>query len=204
MLLKGEISHEGDFTTAPLDVLEGHRDGLALAGGVGEVEVACGSLEVLVGVLVVGEVGRELELLVLGLEHGDRAAVDGERGEDGQGDLVEVIGARAGDDKHLKRGPGKGGRHKSQEGRLRGNLVGVDAIEAVLLAFLADDGGNQLEGNHLAFLRKQVLSSLQSSEDNGSEGLGEVDGVGKLVDGELVLACLGDKLVGGLERSLSR
>lgn len=65
---------------------------------------------------------------------------DLKRREDWDFNLADVEGAR--DDELLKRAPGKGADVGGQEGFLRWLLVKKQTVEATLLPFLADDGGD--------------------------------------------------------------
>lgn len=199
VLLEGEVGCEGDFGTAPLDIRDGDRDRLALTRGVGQVKVLAGGVVVFVAVLGVGQISLEGQSLVFGIQNSDGAAVDTQRREDGQRNLGKVEGARAGNNEKLERRPSESSRDRSQEGRLRGDLLQEDTVVAILFTFLANDGGDELERNKLAIHGEELAGALESTQDDGREGLGEVDGILKRVDRELVLARRRSELVGSRE-----
>lgn len=140
ILLKGEVGIKGDFVTGPLDVGDGYRDGLLLAGGISQPELR--AIRADVGLLIhrVSEIGREGKSLVLGLDGGYRAAVDCERRQNGQIDVGQRKRARPRNNKKLEGGKGKCSRDRCQEGRLRRDLFDEVTVEAILLALLSDDG----------------------------------------------------------------
>ena len=113
---------------------------------------------------------------------------------------LEEVEARAGvrDDEVLEDGvecevAGTG----SQEWE-RGRRLAEDfAVEAVLLALLADDRANTTDQLVVTVISEDGLDVWESAEDDIGELRGESDGVIEVVDRELVLAWL-DRLAGEL------
>lgn len=79
ILLKRKVGVKRDFVAVPLDVGDGHRDGLLLAGGVSQPELGAVGADIGLLVLGVGEISREGQALVFGLDGGHRTAVDRKR-----------------------------------------------------------------------------------------------------------------------------
>ena len=137
----------------------------------------------------VGGVDRDAEFqsLRLGL---DVRGSDGEWQEDGKLDLANV-GAGAWYDEHLVQG-GEGERAGAggKEGKSAGDFAEKVAVEAVLLAFLADDGGNAADQARIAILTKEGCHVPKSTEDDIGKGRCQTDCGEEVGDGEVVLARL--------------
>ena len=86
------------------------------------------------------------------------------------------IGTRAGDDEGLERSEGEGAGGSGKEGRGRGSLALDDAVPALLLAFLANDGRDERDERRIVVGREGVAGGLQGAEDDIGEGRGEGDG----------------------------
>lgn len=199
ILVEGELGSEANGIVGPLHIVNVHGDRQLLASSVGQVQTLR-LAKVLLRLGEAAQVSRELQRLVLRLNNSDGLVVDQQGGEDGQCDLGEVVGARARDDEGLEGGEGEGAGDESQEGRLGGDALEEETVGAVLLAFLADDGGDDADGIELGVLGEDDVGVLESAEDDGSKSLGEGYGVDEVVHGELVLAGRGGKGIGGLER----
>jgi hypothetical protein len=90
-------------------------------------------------------------------------------------DRVDVW-ARAWDDEALQRGEGERASGGGQEGRAGGPLGLHDAVPAFLLAFLADDRGDEGHECGVVVCCEGVRGALQGAEDYVGEGRGEGDG----------------------------
>lgn len=197
-LVEGELGLELDGVADPAHVLGLDALGHLQARLVGDVQTASLGL---VGDDLLGSLGDlegrlEGESLVLGLDLGDGAAVDQQRREDGELDLLDILGARARNNKALKSRPSKSSRNRGQERRLGGDLVEVETVETILLTLLTDDGRDETDHLGKTLLAEDDVGVLQDAEDDGGESLGEGDGVLEVGGGELVLAGRGRKLVG--------
>ena len=76
------------------------------------------------------------------------------------------------------------------------------AVEAVLLALLADDAGDEGEELGVAVGAESVDRVLERAENDVGEGGGEGDGVVEVAGGEDVLAGLDGSAAGGLQNSV--
>ena len=123
---------------------------------------------------------------------------DGQGAERGQVDVRQRLRARARHDEHLNGGESKARRSTRQERRRRRSLFLREAIEAILLAFLGQDGADQCDQRALVTRvgGEDGLGFGERSENDVGEGLGEGDGLSEGGHGELVLAGFDRGLVG--------
>ena len=63
-----------------------------------------------------------------------------------------------------------------------------DPVEAVLLAFLANNRGDSANETIISVLSEDLVDVLEHAENDIGEGCGECDGFLEVVDGEVVLA----------------
>ena len=117
-------------------------------------------------------------------------ARDGQGLEDGQADDADV-GAGAGDDEALVQGregelPGAG----RQEGQRARDLAEHGAVEALLLALLAEDGGDGADDARVAVTGGEELDILEGAEDDVGEGGCKGNGLLERRDWEVILAGL--------------
>lgn len=141
---------------------------------------------------VVGE--AELELLVLALNVG---GVDGQGAEDGQVDDVGVGAAALDHHSLVEDGECPGSLGAGEERQFRGDDVAQVAVEAVLLAFLADHGADERNVLLVTVGSETSKGVLESAEDDIGEGLGEGDGALEVRGWENVFARLDGSLAGG-------
>lgn len=100
VFLEGEGSLESDLAAVPLEVLDGHADGEQLAAEVGDEKAGAVAVAVLGGGLDGAKIGAEVENLILWLGgQGNALTLDLELGEDGDTESVDVVWARAWDNK---------------------------------------------------------------------------------------------------------
>jgi len=143
-----------------------------------------------------GRVDAEVQRLV-GRAGDGREQV--ELAEDLERDDVGV-GARAGHDEVLQEREGEVADAGGEEGQLAGDLGADEAVEAALLALLAEDGGD--DARQLRVARGEVLGDvLQGAEEGAGEERGEGDGVPEGGGREDVLAGLDGRLVLALEEA---
>lgn len=173
VLLKGEVGGEVDLAVVVAGPGDGLDDGHVLLVDVDEAQVLRAG-GVVAPVALGGDGEGQVGVLVGDLGRG------GVEGQDAKGlaelDVVD-IGARAGHDEVLVQGvegdlTGRGG----QEGVGRGDLAEQVAVEAVLLAFLSDDGADTTYQAIVAVQAKVSLDIWQRAEDDVGECGGERDG----------------------------
>lgn len=111
--------------------------------------------------------------------------------------------ARPGHDEGLvQRVEGEVARAGRQEGQLGGHLALEDAVPALLLPLLAQDGRDAADQRGVAVPGEGLDDVLQGAEDDGGEGAREGDGRGEVRDGEPVLAGLDGLGAEVLERAV--
>lgn len=202
--VRREVSVEGNEVAVDFDVLEhlGDRDILLVDvderewGPVETLGVGC-RWESRKGLgLRVEEVAKSaqvsLEAEGLVLLRDDILGEELERAEDWEIDLANV-GAGVGNDEVLVQGrEGELDGATGLEGESSRDQVGVfeDAVEAILLTLLADDGADTRDQELVASVTSGEVSLdiLKGAKDNISEGSGGLDGSLEVVGAELVLA----------------
>lgn len=97
--------------------------------------------------------------------------------------VIREVGQEA-DDAILPRHVG----NVHREGGLWRDALQEQAVVAILLALLADDGGDEPGRVGGAVVCEEDVGVLQRAENDGSESLGQEDGIIEGRDGELVLA----------------
>lgn len=116
--------------------------------------------------------------------------VDGKGGQRSEAEVRDWLGARVLDDEFLQDLSGDAGRCASQERCRRWGFALGTTEEAVLLAFLAEDGaeGEDIALGGASLAREQELDGWDGAESQVGEDLSEQDGVLEVGDGEIVLA----------------
>ena len=95
---------------------------------------------------------------------------DGKWLEDGQFDLVNVGASAIHDEVLVESGEGELAGTGSEEGEGTGDFAEDAAIEAVLLAFLADDGHNAADQAIISIRSEERCYILERAEDDVGEG----------------------------------
>ena len=183
VLLEGKVGGESDSAVgADLGAGDGLDDGDILLVDQDQAEA------LVLGPLRVGTGGGEgeLQLLVLGL---DVRGEDVQSAEDGEVDGV-AVGAGAGDDEVLVQSrEGEFTGRGSQERSTAGDEAKHVTIEAVLFAFLANDGGDTGDETAVTVLAEEGLNITERAQDEVSESEGQGDGI--LECGDWGLVCAG-------------